>query len=861
MRYMRQANTRGRAAGGEVPALFSRREEEASGMYTGTSRYRSIRDLVSQLWFDDLDEATSGAEGLCDLCVPSNPQAAANRDMIGSTATFFEGCERLLRSASPNAIYHACEALSQVAFKNSRNALRIIECRSPSLLSALAQLLEVTELRYRDDQHGAPSGPMLSQEDDVKKRFLGLNALRHESKCDLQIAILRTLNNCAWISSRACTDIVTYDELMSSIERILLHEMHDSPGDTLSDFSQNRVAVIDSIIGLFNLFSSNRRSREVLMRRRILEDLLLPLVHQSEHLKEPSEQLMCTVASIFEIVVKLIPEGQEFPALPNYSTLKTIVWTLQCSLDGIIWAGITWSPLSRLQTLSRMAEIDEIKIPLIELHLADLLVRVLEQWSSEQGDMILEYCLHTLLCLLTVQEVRFQLYMSGVWSPLRNIVLGEEGIAESAREKAILCAWMLFEWQVEKLEVLDSRSKTLIEKLETSEKNLMTLEVEYATCKKGLLHDLQRARDEMNELKVQWNHALSDLMSYKSILEQERAQNLLDRDAANALISSLKRNLLEREERLVLHEEELSQKDIEINYWKKQAEVAILECRSVYEDYMFALRQRDLNVEEKNKALELAEIRYHEMILQQRIRQDSSNRGELKIDQELSSQISQDYMKAGLEELIWQLSQFERDLAEVQVRAGEEGKVASGRRTSNAHIIHARKKTQADIVALGKACNIRRWKKLENDCYALWLSLENCNCGNKLKTALEKNVFLQPTSSGFMRQSLYYHTPREDEATFAASSATGMARDLLQCLPFSKRIQKQNLIVKLQSARERAVSTHKSKWKRFLLHGEEISTTLHGSAADTFTTQQASAAHRNERQEEVVVEARQYNLV
>ena len=45
------------------------------GVHTGDGRHRSVRDLGSQLWFDDFDEATAGAEGLCDLTVKApNPK-------------------------------------------------------------------------------------------------------------------------------------------------------------------------------------------------------------------------------------------------------------------------------------------------------------------------------------------------------------------------------------------------------------------------------------------------------------------------------------------------------------------------------------------------------------------------------------------------------------------------------------------------------------------------------------------------------------------------------------------------------------------------------------------------------------------
>ena len=97
------------------------------------------------------------------------------------------------------------------------------------------------------------------------------------------------------------------------------------------------------------------------------------------------------------------------------------------------------------------------QIHLVDLHTVEALVRLLDQWTVEQGQLVLEYGLLTMLHLLTVEEARFRLYLTGVYRPFRSIILGDEGASPEAREKAVLCAWFLFEWQVEKLEILDRK--------------------------------------------------------------------------------------------------------------------------------------------------------------------------------------------------------------------------------------------------------------------------------------------------------------------------------------------------------------------------------------------------------------------
>ena len=209
-----------------TPRLLAVRAMAMDGIHTGDGRHRSVRDLVSQLWFDDFDEATCGAEGLCDLCVPSNPQAGANREIIGATPSAFEGLERLLRSGSPNASYHACEALSQIAFRNQRNAQRIMDCRSPDMPSALAALLGLYGMQNlpiasADCPVGQPppggarsmlKGPGMKKERMVHPAFACLD---NDSQYDLQASVLRVLNNCAWGSPSACCDVVDHDDLMN----------------------------------------------------------------------------------------------------------------------------------------------------------------------------------------------------------------------------------------------------------------------------------------------------------------------------------------------------------------------------------------------------------------------------------------------------------------------------------------------------------------------------------------------------------------------------------------------------------------------------------------------------------------------
>jgi hypothetical protein len=358
--------------------------------------------LVSQLWFDDWDEATCGAEGLCDLCVPSNPQAAANREVIGATPSAIEGLERLVRSGSPNAAYHACEALSQIAFRNSRNAQRVMDCRSPDMPTALAALLGLygcqnlpfAAMNNPDGQPppgGSLKGPGMPGNRSVHPAFACLD---NDSQYDLQAAVLRVLNNCAWGSPRACCDIVDHDDLMNvcslilfspcrfimgslkifrdlteivfgvqAIEKVLLDAWRDPvlqqaanqpdlPLNHQYDESQDRefqprppraarvptpiplVMCIDAAVGLLNHLSTHQHSKQIILRRRIAEDILLPMVMEADTIDCPPEQFLCKFFFPFSVcfLLRSLDCGQfcflKHPLFPRAHFLKNELFIL-----------------------------------------------------------------------------------------------------------------------------------------------------------------------------------------------------------------------------------------------------------------------------------------------------------------------------------------------------------------------------------------------------------------------------------------------------------------------------------------------------------------------------------------------------
>ena len=413
----------------QTPSLFTVRNMVMDGVHTNDGRFRSIRDLVSQLWFDDLDEATAGASGLCDLTVPTHSSAVPNRELIGASPTTFEGLERLIQSGHLNAAYQACEALGQLAFRNSRNGTRIMTCMNPNLKKSLCTLLDQLETDAMDD----------------------------DSKFDLRSAVLRVFNNCAWNSRQSSIEIAEDAGLLDHVEHILVNgskvHMEDPVPVPL-------LLAMDACVGLLNHLSTEPHSREILVRRKTAEKVLLPVIIEAEEQVSPPEQYLCTVAGAVEVVIKLMWDTEKPPFTPPPAVLQTIIWTLVCSLDGVMWAGITWSSLGRVQALSKLSAVDDLKVQLIDMDLVEVLARLINQWTPEQGVVVLEGALLTLLNLLTHEEGRWRMYRIGVHRPFRCIITGQEGVTDLARERAVLCAWLLFEWQVRKSPLACSRAKT-----------------------------------------------------------------------------------------------------------------------------------------------------------------------------------------------------------------------------------------------------------------------------------------------------------------------------------------------------------------------------------------------------------------
>jgi hypothetical protein len=627
----------GETPGGNGQRILAVRALAMDGVHTGDGRHRSVRDLVSQLWFDDFDEATAGARGLCDITVPSHPQAAANREVIGATPSVLEGLERLVRSGSPNAAYHACEALSQLSFRNARNAQRIMDARSPDLPAALAALLGL----FRHPGQAPPRA---------------LAALDSDSAYDLRAAVLRVLNNCACGSARACADMAEHGALMDAVEEMVreawrspaLAEAARSAGDeaaaadhaaTATDGPVPPLAVradapvpllmaLDAGVGLLSHLATHTHSRMVLLRRKVAEEILLEMVVSSEKLECPPEQYLCTLAGAVEVVIKLVWDDETPPFIPTGPILHTIVWTLVCALDGVMWAGITWSALSRVQALAKLSAVDELKVPLIDLHLVEALVRLLDQWTSEQGVLVLEYALLCLLNLLTVEEARFRLYLTGVYRPLRSIVLGDDGASAGAREKAVLCAWLLFEWQVDKLETLDGKVKELMAALETEALERVALEDEYAQVRAELLAELEAAAAARDRLFGENEVLRSELAAAQQALAREQGERAVDAQVAGALVASLQGELAARDAQLESLQVELLEARQCEEYAKQQAVAAAADARMADAKRGEAELSRSEAAAALDKTARLAEMRYHEMVVEGEARQRAGARVE-----------------------------------------------------------------------------------------------------------------------------------------------------------------------------------------------------------------------------------------
>lgn len=345
--------------------------------------------------------------------------------------------------------------------------------------------------------------------------------------------------------------------------------------------------------------------------------MLLPLVAASDQLVDPPEQYLCTVAGAVEVVIKLVWDADRPAFLPHTTVLQTIVWTLVCSLDGVMWAGITWSSLGRVQTLSKLAAHDPLKITLIDLNCVEALVRLLDQWTVEQGTVVLEEALMCLLHLLTIEEGRFRMYLSGVYHPFRSIILGDEGATELAKERSVLCSWMLFEWQVAKLESLDRKCKELMVSLEDSERARLAAENEYARDRAKWLLELEKIRGERDALRERHEALVSEHDATCKALVREQSLHA----EARGRIKALEGEVDERDAVIERLEKEKSGLEGEVDHWRRRA----LDAESLVK---LERAERERMMQERDKAVQYAEVRFTELQVESKAREEAEKERE-----------------------------------------------------------------------------------------------------------------------------------------------------------------------------------------------------------------------------------------
>jgi len=281
-----------------------------------------IASRIRQLASEDPQTVASAAEVLFSRSHVSHPNCVVNKDRMRRWGAIPPLC-RGLRSESWPVKYHACSALSELAFCNKRNCMAIVT--TPGALDALVDILLSNVLNMHED------------------------------------AAL-VVNNCAAFSEEVCMTIVQSPGMVSALKRQA----------TSGSFGAKCVAV-----GALNCLSRCKDAKPTLLSMRVVEDALVPVLRETGSGDKHEARKVRAAMAVANLTGRCPRDHAR-----DYDPLEAMVKVLGYALDGRSWAGIHLSSYSVLYPLSHLAEQREHRQSLMDFGLANLLGCSLDRWVS-----------------------------------------------------------------------------------------------------------------------------------------------------------------------------------------------------------------------------------------------------------------------------------------------------------------------------------------------------------------------------------------------------------------------------------------------------------------------------------------------
>jgi hypothetical protein len=337
------------------------------------------RAPCQQLDSSDPQVVAAAAEVLFSRSHVSHPSFAENKERMRRMGAIAPLCRGLHSEAWP-VQYHACSALSELAFCNKSNCKVIIT--TPGALDALVNILLSNVMNMRED------------------------------------AAL-VINNCAAFSEEVCMPIVQSKGMIAALKKLA----------TSGSFDAKCVAV-----GALNCLSRCKEARPILVEMRVVEDALVPVLRE-EGAGDKHEARKVRAS----MVIANLTGRCDAEHVQDYEALPAMVMVLGYALDGRSWAGIHLSAYSVLYPLSHLSQEPGNRPHLMDSGIVGLLARSLDRWSAGARANADEL---TLPLVLSISEQLCQNWDNHVRIRQSGLVRGLREVARGFRGEAAECVQM-----------------------------------------------------------------------------------------------------------------------------------------------------------------------------------------------------------------------------------------------------------------------------------------------------------------------------------------------------------------------------------------------------------------------------------
>jgi len=324
-----------------VPGTHGAEQRAPAATRRDERRAATIAACIAQLAAASSHEVSAAAERLFHHAHVSHAHAAENKDLVRELGGIPALCAVLQSDAWP-VRRHACSALSELAYGSKLNCQAIVTTKGA--LHALIALFQ------------------------------------HDTLNIQELAAL-VVNNCAGFGDEACVNsIVKSPGVLEALQH-------------LAQVGSCRAKCVT--IGAMNCLSRWEQARDSLLRMRVVERVLLPVLREapacpqdvdasSKVTRAREDRLAARRMRAFMSLVNLTGRC-DYEHVHERAALTSLVQVLDCTLQpgGGSWAGLRFSTYSVLYPLSRLAyEGGNVRAELIAGGLVGLMVRYISGWTA-----------------------------------------------------------------------------------------------------------------------------------------------------------------------------------------------------------------------------------------------------------------------------------------------------------------------------------------------------------------------------------------------------------------------------------------------------------------------------------------------